>query len=175
MGYPGIRPRNVSGIINTETDKRINYLNQDKDLKAINTCIRFQVNQVTVARRLKEPSAVSHAKDVLSKYLFGRVTFHAQKRACCHEEKEVSTRHRALLGRLPGVDELPTTNDKVDYVQSLWGRIAESGEHLAVPDWHKAIIHQRVQEQQAAPDSLANGAQIRQKIARDLPHPKSDQ
>ncbi len=73
-----------------------------------------------------------------------------------------------------GFDELPT-NDKVDYVQSLWDRIAASDENVAVPDWHKAIIHQRVQEQQAAPDSLADWAQVRQKIARDLLSPKSDQ
>ncbi len=69
--------------------------------------------------------------------------------------------------RPSGFDELPT-DEKVEYVQSLWDRIAASDETVPVPEWHKAIIHQRVNELETAPDSVVDWAEVRDQITRDL-------
>jgi len=41
-----------------------------------------------------------------------------------------------------GFDEL-TVEEKLDYVESLWDRIAAKPEAVAVPDWHLEVIEQR--------------------------------
>ena len=47
-----------------------------------------------------------------------------------------------------GFDEL-TVEEKLDYVESLWDRIAARPEAVAVPDWHLEVIEQRTREDQA--------------------------
>ena len=42
----------------------------------------------------------------------------------------------------PGFDEL-TFDEKLDYVQSLWDRIAKP-ESVPVPNWHLDVIEQRL-------------------------------
>ena len=41
-----------------------------------------------------------------------------------------------------GFDEL-TVEEKLDYVESLWDRIAARPEAVPVPDWHLEVIEQR--------------------------------
>ena len=48
----------------------------------------------------------------------------------------------------PGFDEL-TIDEKLDYVASLWDRIAAKPETVPIPDWHLEVIEQRMQEGQA--------------------------
>ena len=36
----------------------------------------------------------------------------------------------------PGFDEL-SVDEKIDYLQSLWGRIAATPDTVPVPDWHR--------------------------------------
>ena len=43
----------------------------------------------------------------------------------------------------PGFDEL-TVEEKVDYVQSLWDRVAAKPEAVPVPDWHLELIEERL-------------------------------
>ena len=43
----------------------------------------------------------------------------------------------------PGFDAL-SIDDKIDYVQSLWERIAARAEDVPVPDWHREIIRTRL-------------------------------
>lgn len=43
-----------------------------------------------------------------------------------------------------GFDEL-TVEEKLEYVESLWDRIAARPENVAVPDWHLEVIEQRTQ------------------------------
>jgi hypothetical protein len=42
-----------------------------------------------------------------------------------------------------GFDAL-SVDDKIDYVQSLWDRIAARPEDVPVPDWHREIINERL-------------------------------
>jgi putative addiction module component (TIGR02574 family) len=46
-----------------------------------------------------------------------------------------------------GFDEL-TVEEKLDYVESLWDRIAARPETVPVPDWHLEVIDQRTREGQ---------------------------
>ena len=43
----------------------------------------------------------------------------------------------------PGFDDL-TVDEKVDYVQSLWDRIAAKPETVPVPEWHLDLIERRL-------------------------------
>lgn len=43
----------------------------------------------------------------------------------------------------PGFDEL-TADEKLDYVQSLWDRIAANPETVPVPEWHLEVVDQRL-------------------------------
>jgi putative addiction module component (TIGR02574 family) len=51
----------------------------------------------------------------------------------------------------PGFDELPV-EDKIDYVQALWDRIAARQEDVPVPEWHREILRERVAAFEANPD-----------------------
>jgi hypothetical protein len=48
----------------------------------------------------------------------------------------------------PGFDEL-TVDQKLDYVQSLWDRIAAKPETVPVPEWHLDLIEQRLSQNRA--------------------------
>ena len=43
----------------------------------------------------------------------------------------------------PGFDEL-TFDEKLDYIQSLWDRVAANPEGVPVPDWHLKLIEERL-------------------------------
>ena len=48
----------------------------------------------------------------------------------------------------PGFDDL-TVDEKVDYVQLLWERIAARPETVPAPDWHLELIEERLRRNQA--------------------------
>jgi putative addiction module component (TIGR02574 family) len=52
----------------------------------------------------------------------------------------------------PGFDEL-SVDEKIDYLQSLWDRIAVSPETIPVPDWHREVIDERLQDLETDPDA----------------------
>ena len=43
----------------------------------------------------------------------------------------------------PGFDEL-SIDEQIEYLQSLWDRIAAKPEAVPVPDWHKEILAKRL-------------------------------
>ncbi len=45
----------------------------------------------------------------------------------------------------PGFDDLPV-GDQINYVQSLWDRIAAQPENVPVPDWHLQVLEARLAE-----------------------------
>jgi putative addiction module component (TIGR02574 family) len=53
---------------------------------------------------------------------------------------------------LPGFDDL-SVDEKIDYVQSLWNRIAATPETVPVPDWHREILDERLKDLEADPDA----------------------
>lgn len=46
----------------------------------------------------------------------------------------------------PGFDEL-SVEEKLDYVQSLWDRIAAKPEDIPVPDWHLRVLDERLENE----------------------------
>ena len=52
----------------------------------------------------------------------------------------------------PGFDEL-SVEDKIEYLQSLWDRIAATPETIPVPDWHREIIDDRLNDLEANPEA----------------------
>jgi putative addiction module component (TIGR02574 family) len=52
----------------------------------------------------------------------------------------------------PEFDKLPV-DKQIDYVQSLWDRIAASPEQVPVPEWHRRVIRERLEAYNA--DSAA--------------------
>ena len=52
-------------------------------------------------------------------------------------------RREALAAPPPGFDEL-SADEKVDYVQALWDRIADHPETVPVPRWHHEVLAERL-------------------------------
>jgi putative addiction module component (TIGR02574 family) len=50
----------------------------------------------------------------------------------------------------PGFDEL-SMDEKLDYVQSLWDRIAVQPQDVPVPEWHREVLNERLEAYRANP------------------------
>jgi putative addiction module component (TIGR02574 family) len=58
---------------------------------------------------------------------------------------------RAVQLPPPGFDEL-SVEEKIDYVQELWSRIAVNEADVPVPDWHREVLVERLADHEARPD-----------------------
>lgn len=67
----------------------------------------------------------------------------------------------------PGFDEL-TVEEKLDYVESLWDRIAARPETMPVPDWHLEVIQQRTQERQTGSHNGRSWDDFREELRTKL-------
>ena len=67
----------------------------------------------------------------------------------------------------PGFDELPV-DERIDFVQSLWDRIAATPEEVPVPEWHREIIRERLESYRANPTTGRPWADVRTDIAGKL-------
>ncbi|MGH8247118.1 MAG: addiction module protein [Gammaproteobacteria bacterium] len=65
----------------------------------------------------------------------------------------------------PGFDDL-SVEEKVDYVQSLWDLIAAKPDTVPVPDWHREVINERLNE--AKPGSGKSWDQVRNDLRAKL-------
>jgi putative addiction module component (TIGR02574 family) len=63
----------------------------------------------------------------------------------------------------PGFDDLPV-EDQIDYVQSLWDRIAAHSEGVPVPAWHLDEIRRR--ERLHQPAKTSTWEEVRERILR---------
>ena len=66
-----------------------------------------------------------------------------------------------------GFDEL-TIEEKLDYVESLWNRIAAKPEAIAVPEWHLEVLEQRTQEGQADSPNSRSWDDFREEVRAKL-------
>lgn len=73
----------------------------------------------------------------------------------------------------PGFDEL-SMDEQVEYVQSLWDRIAANEERVPVPEWHRELIRERLAELEADPDASREWRAARTHLARQLGNKGSD-
>lgn len=67
----------------------------------------------------------------------------------------------------PGFDDLPV-DEQIDFVQSLWDRIAATSEQVPVPEWHRDILRERLAGYKANPGAGRSWADIRTGIERTL-------
>jgi len=74
---------------------------------------------------------------------------------------------RALPIPPPGFDELPV-EDKVQYVEALWDRIAAAPEEVSVPDWHRQLLSERLAEYRSDPRAGRPWREVRDELLREL-------
>lgn len=67
----------------------------------------------------------------------------------------------------PGFDEL-SVDERIDFVQSLWDRIASTHEQVPVPEWHQRILRERLESYRANPSAARAWTDVRADIARKL-------
>lgn len=67
----------------------------------------------------------------------------------------------------PGFDEL-STEEKLEYLQSLWDRIAARPEQVPVPDWHRHTVDERLEEHRSNPADVQSWEEVRDGIERRL-------
>jgi len=67
----------------------------------------------------------------------------------------------------PGFDEL-TVDERIDFVQSLWDRIAATPGQVPVPDWHRNIIRERLESYRTHPDAGRSWMDVRTEITNKL-------
>lgn len=70
----------------------------------------------------------------------------------------------------PGFDEL-SVEEQIDYVQSLWERIAATPDQVPVPDWHREVLDERVKDYAANPDAGESWDVVRERLRDKLRQP----
>ena len=68
----------------------------------------------------------------------------------------------------PGFDDL-SVDDQIAYVQSLWDRIAARPDQVAVPEWHREVLDERLKDYKAHPDAGESWEVVRDRLRRK-PH-----
>ena len=66
-----------------------------------------------------------------------------------------------------GFDDL-SIDEKIDYLQSLWDRIAASSRPVPVPEWHREILDQRLMDLERDPDSGDSWDVVQERLRRML-------
>ena len=72
----------------------------------------------------------------------------------------------------PGFDAL-TVDEQIDYLQSLWDRIAARPEEVPVPDWHREILAERLATLRKTPDEGKPWEQFDRELTEELSKPNS--
>jgi putative addiction module component (TIGR02574 family) len=67
----------------------------------------------------------------------------------------------------PGFDDL-SIDEKIDYLQSLWDRIAASPEEVPIREWHREILDQRQKDVEANPESGDSWDVVEERLRRKL-------
>jgi putative addiction module component (TIGR02574 family) len=67
----------------------------------------------------------------------------------------------------PGFDDL-SVEEKIDYLQSLWGRIAASADTIPVPDWHREILDERLKDLEANPQAGDSWEAVQERLRKKL-------
>lgn len=67
----------------------------------------------------------------------------------------------------PGFDDL-SADEKIEYVQSLWDRIAATPDQVATPNWHQDVLNDRLKEADLNPDSGETWEVVRERLRGKL-------
>ena len=63
----------------------------------------------------------------------------------------------------PGFEDL-SVEEQIDYVQALWSVIAAKPDKVAVPEWHRQILDERLAESERDPDEGVPWEQFRTEL-----------
>jgi putative addiction module component (TIGR02574 family) len=61
-----------------------------------------------------------------------------------------------------------STDEKLEYVQSLWDRIAARPEEVPVPGWHREVLGERLEAYRANPAEGRAWDEVRQELLNKL-------
>lgn len=67
----------------------------------------------------------------------------------------------------PGFDDL-TVDEKLEYLLSLWDMICADAALIPVPDWHKEVLSERLQQRKASSVDVRDWTDIREELRRGL-------
>ena len=67
----------------------------------------------------------------------------------------------------PGFDDL-SVDERLDYVQSLWDRIAAKPKEIQVPDWHREVLNERLAVYQTNPEEGRSWEEVRDELKKDM-------
>lgn len=70
---------------------------------------------------------------------------------------------QALAIPPPGFEAL-SVEEQIDYVQALWDRIAAGADRVAVPEWHKQIIDDRLAAYKKDPNAGVPWDELRSRL-----------
>lgn len=73
----------------------------------------------------------------------------------------------------PGFDAL-SISEQIEYLQSLWERIAADPAKVPVPDWHREILKERLASLRDRPESGVPWHEVRERIEEKLRGRRSD-
>ena len=66
-----------------------------------------------------------------------------------------------------GFEDL-NAKEKFEYLQDLWDYVAADSSKMPVPDWHRRILDERLEEYHAASDEGKSWPQVRDQLMREL-------
>ena len=67
----------------------------------------------------------------------------------------------------PGFDDL-SIEEKIDYVQSLWGHMAADLDTVPLTNWQQQVLEQRLTEFEKDPENGAPWEEVRDRLRRKL-------
>ena len=72
----------------------------------------------------------------------------------------------------PGFDDL-SVQDQLDYIESLWDRIAANPEQVPLPDWHRQVLDERLAAHETNPIEGKPWDEVREEMRTKLSERKS--
>ena len=67
----------------------------------------------------------------------------------------------------PGFDALPV-EDQIDYVQSLWDRIAATVDQVPLQEWQQVLLEERLAARRRAPDDAQPWQEVIERVQQRL-------
>ena len=67
----------------------------------------------------------------------------------------------------PGFDDL-SVDEQIEYVQSLWDRIAATSAQVPVPEWYREILDERLKDYEANPNAGESWGVVRERLRDKL-------
>ncbi|HWN71983.1 MAG TPA: addiction module protein [Haliangium sp.] len=71
----------------------------------------------------------------------------------------------------PGFDEL-SPEEKLDYLQALWDRMATRPEEIPVPEWPRSLVRERLAAHERGEGGTVSWAEVRREVHELLRKPR---